>query len=148
MGFKPDTATSIIKQLIPLDSSVCALIKCRTFNEIDGEMYPDTFDAISEGWGVYRVLYCDREEFEGNISTYDVAYYTVPPDVMDSDFADPDDIIIVPNYKCENCGNRMIPSIAFPDKEDGEIHYRCPVCSTEMDFYANQPTIRAYGGVK
>lgn len=132
-----------IKQLIPLDESVCALMK---YTNEDG--LPDTFDAISEGWGVYRALYCDREDYDEDVSTYDVSYYEVPPDCFDGGFIGSDEILIVPNYKCKYCGNRMIPSVAFPDQQEGNIHYRCPVCGTEMDFDKNQPTCRTDGGCK
>ena len=135
MGYKPEDAEMRIKQLIPLDPNECALLKYKYVNE-DGEQVEDWFDATSENWGVYRALFCSREEYDGNISTYDVAFFETPPDMWASGFADPDELRIVPNYKCENCGNRMIPSIGTT------IHYRCPVCSSEMDFCIEQPTLR------
>lgn len=114
-----------VKDMIPLNENMCALIPQK-----DNPYRDKYFDAISAGWNVFLASstpFADR-----------MNYYVVD-EKGDGGFAE--NIIIVPNYKCEKCMNRMIPSIQ-KRTEDFEIHYRCPMCCNKCNFDFRQPTLR------
>jgi len=144
MGYVPIDADMKIKQLIPIDPDMIPLIKCVIDDDDDdiGE-HEEYIDAIVYGWGVYYALFSEKEEFDGGISTSDVAFYTIPPDCFDSGFESPDEVKLVPKYTCDNCHNRMTPSICnATNKNNSWILYRCPVCNREFEMMLQEPTKR------
>lgn len=123
-----------LKQLIPLSNNISAMIL-----EKEGASNTTAFDAVSQGWEVYRALLVDPDD---PVDSERVEYYTIDPLGMEQ-IATSREILCVPNYLCPDCGNRATPSICNVENKD-IILYKCPVCRTCMTFYLSDPCRRFY----
>lgn len=124
-----------IKNIIPMDRSMCALIKPRT--DSSPEEY---FDAISNRWEVYKALVTITGHPDGDED--ETVFMTIDPNGVEEMPVFRNEIELVPNYKCETCGNRMIPSIQKRENGEYAIHYRCPMCCQSCNFDYKNPTWR------
>lgn len=105
------TMKEIIKQLLPIPESLTPMLRAGR----DGRNYYT--DASAEAKAVFIALMDDIV-----FGSYTV-FYVVDSD-GDGEFAEEDDVRLVPTVHCRACGQRMMAGTT-PAKPD-QVIYRCP----------------------